>query len=460
MYTLDDTIAAIATPAGEGGVGIVKVSGPEALPLLRLLFRPGRKRPHPPDWEPLPRRLHYGSIVDPASDEVIDEALAAYMPAPHSYTCQDVVELQTHGGVVPLRRTLSLALGHGARLAHPGEMTLRAFLNGRLDLAQAEAVLDVIRAKTEASLRLAVGQLEGRLSARIAALRRELLRVLAYLEATIDFVEDEIPFQDISPPLLSAWEELGRLLESAGQGIIYRQGLRTAIVGRPNVGKSSLLNALLETDRAIVTPIPGTTRDTLEESVDLGGVPLVLIDTAGITSEAEDFVERLGIERSRRALEQSDLALLVVDGSEPLTEEDEELSRLLAGKETVVIVNKNDLPPVPLPGSFMPQARRVRLSALSGEGLEGLKSAILDLVWGGQVLASDALLVNNPRHQAALTLARQQVADARRSHQAGAGADLVAIDLRAAVDALGEISGETVADDLLEIIFGEFCVGK
>jgi tRNA modification GTPase len=466
VYTLDDTIAAIATPPGEGGIGVIKISGPEALSLLTLLFRPV------PDTsngrQPIPRHLHYGYVLDPASGEKVDEVLAAYMPAPHSYTRQDVVELQAHGGVVPLRRILELALRHGARLAYPGEMTLRAFLNGRLDLAQAEAVLDVVRAKTAASLRLAVEQLGGRLSAHIAALRRELVHILAYLEASIDFVEDEIPFQDIVPPLLTTLEGLDRLLASAGQGMIYRQGLHAAIVGRPNVGKSSLLNALLETDRAIVTPIPGTTRDTLEESIDLAGVPLVLIDTAGMAPDTEDFIERLGVERSRRALEQADLALLVVDGSEPLKREDRELAQVLAalsqtqpgGKRAIVVVNKLDLPQATLPDSFLPEVRRVYLSALSGEGLEELKTAILDLVWSGQVLASDALLVNNPRHQAALALARQHVADAHRAHLAGATADLVAIDLRAAVDTLGEITGESVSADLLEIIFSEFCVGK
>jgi tRNA modification GTPase len=464
VYTLDDTIAAISTPPGEGGIGIVKISGPEALSLLTFLFRPIRGASdgpgNPPGWQPTPRYLHYGHVVDPTGDEIIDEVLAAYMPAPHSYTRQDVVELQAHGGIVPLRCILEMALRHGARLAHPGEMTLRAFINGRLDLVQAEAVLDVVRAKTAASLRLAVEQLGGRLSAHIAALRRELVHILAYLEATIDFVEDEIPFQDIAPPLLDTLEGLHRLLGSAGQGIIYRQGLRTAIVGRPNVGKSSLLNALLETDRAIVTPIPGTTRDTVEESIDLAGVPLVLIDTAGITSDTEDFIERLGIERSRRALEQADLALLVVDGSEPLEEEDREMAQLLTEKEAIVVVNKLDLPQVTLPDSFLSEVRRVYLSALSGEGLEELKAAILDLVWSGQVLASDALLVNNPRHQAALALACQHVADAHQAHLAGATADLVAIDLRAAIDALGEITGETVSEDLLETIFSEFCIGK
>jgi tRNA modification GTPase len=474
MYTLDDTIAAVATPPGEGGIGVIKISGPEALPILRRLFRrTGRETRLPASvrhresggvqvatWSPAPRHLYYGHVMDPDSEETIDEVLAAYMPAPYSYTCQDVVELQAHSGIVALRRILELTLRQGARLAEPGEMTLRAFLNGRLDLAQAEAVLDVVQAQTTASLRVAVEQLGGRLSAEVSAVRRGLVDVLAYLEASIDFVEDEIPYQDIAQPLLDAAEGLRRLLAGAERGLIYRQGLRAAIVGRPNVGKSSLLNLLLRVDRAIVTPIPGTTRDTLEERLDLQGVPIILVDTAGIAAETADIVERLGIERSRRALQRADLALLVMDGSEPLREGDWDLARLLEGKTALLVVNKLDLPQIPIPDAFLPGVQQVALSALTGEGLAGLEAAILNLVWSGKAIASETPLVSSPRHQAALARALDHVSDAHRAYAGGATADLVAIDVRDAVEALGEITGETVSEDLLETIFSKFCVGK
>ncbi|MDX1523440.1 MAG: tRNA uridine-5-carboxymethylaminomethyl(34) synthesis GTPase MnmE, partial [Anaerolineae bacterium] len=313
MYSLDDTIAAIATSIGQNGVGIIKISGPQAHEIGQKLFRSAKNgrgfQPH---------RLHYGYIVDPVSAVMVDEALVVYMPKPHSYTRQDVVEIQAHGGVVPLRRILQLIFDQGARPAEAGEMTLRAFLNGRLDLAQAEAVLDIIEAKTDAGLRIATEQLGGSLSAQVKGIRLAMIDSLAFLEASIDFVEDEIPFQDVIGPLSEIVDSLARLLKSADHGLIYRHGVRAAIVGRPNVGKSSWLNALLRGERAIVTDIPGTTRDTLEETVNVGDIPIVLVDTAGIRAEPADKVEQIGVARSRSALERADLALMVVDGSCPL----------------------------------------------------------------------------------------------------------------------------------------------
>jgi tRNA modification GTPase len=461
MYSLDDTIVAISTPIGEGGIGIVRMSGPEALAILQKIFARGKPtslRPATCDLRPC--HLHYGHIVDPETYEVVDEVLVSYMKAPRTYTRQDMAEINCHGGIAPLRRTLELCLRQGARLATPGEFTLRAFINGRIDLAQAEAVLDIVRAKTEAGLRVAVDQLEGRLSDQVRALRGQLVDVLAYLEATIDFEEDEIPERDIAPDLEETRRQLEKLLAHADRGMIYRQGIRTAIVGRPNVGKSSLLNALLRTSRAIVTPIPGTTRDTLEETLNLQGIPLVLVDTAGIVAETEDVIERLSIERSRKALAQADLALLVVDGSEPITEADRQIAGLAAGKTAILVINKIDLPRSGDNFDILPEATRVEISALTGEGLEELEEAIVEVVFSGQVLASDEPLVSSPRHKDVLRRAWDHVSGAQDAHAQGMPADFVAIDLTSAVNALGEITGETVSEDLLEAIFSEFCVGK
>ncbi|MBI1880014.1 MAG: tRNA uridine-5-carboxymethylaminomethyl(34) synthesis GTPase MnmE [Chloroflexi bacterium] len=458
MYSLDDTIATIATSIGQSGVGIVKLSGPEAYPIARRLFRSATGRT---DFQPY--HLHYGRIIEPDSKVLIDEALVVYMPKPRSYTRQDVIEIQAHGGIVPLRRILQLTLSLGARPAEAGEMTLRAFVNGRLDLVQAEAVLDVIEAKTEAALRVANEQLSGTLSAQVAQVRRALLDTLAFLEASIDFVEDEIPFQDVVSPLAEVGAQLEQLIQSADYGLIYRQGVRAAIVGRPNVGKSSLLNALLRGDRAIVTNIPGTTRDTLEETANIGGIPLVLVDTAGIRTEIADEVERIGVERSRAALERADLALMVIDSSQDLEHGDWEIEKLVGSKPALLVINKNDLPTAQnratLAG-FLPSARRIRISAVTNEGIGALEEAIVEMVAGGSVTLADTPLVSNPRHKALLQRALSHTQTAITAQQAGLSPDLVSIDVRAAVEALGEITGETVTEDLLDTIFSKFCIGK
>jgi tRNA modification GTPase len=460
-YSLDDTIAAISTPVGEGGVGIVRMSGPGAMCILHQLFRPSSAVPSiPSPFQPIPYHLHYGHIADPASGEMADEVLAAYMPAPRTYTRQDVVEINGHGGIVALRRILALCLGQGARLAEPGEFTARAFLNGRIDLAQAEAVLDVVRARTDTSLEAAVGQLAGRLSGQVRSVRALLVDALAYLEASIDFPEDEIPPLDVSRPLGEACRELHRLLAEAERGILYRHGVRTAIVGRPNVGKSSLLNRLLRASRAIVTEFPGTTRDTLEETLNLQGVPVVLVDTAGISTAARDPVEKLGVERSRVALAGAGLALLVVDASEPFGEADRAIAALIGDKPAIVVQNKIDrVGGSPTAPSDLLDARCVALSALTGEGLDRLEDAILETVLGGQV-AGSAPVVTSPRHKQALHQALGHTEAARAAWLAGTAPDLVAIDLAAAVNALGEITGQSASEDLVASIFGSFCVGK
>ncbi|MBN1138169.1 MAG: tRNA uridine-5-carboxymethylaminomethyl(34) synthesis GTPase MnmE [Anaerolineae bacterium] len=463
MVSLDDTIAAISTPIGEGGIGIVRLSGPQALAILRRLFSLGPlQRPDAGACNFEPHHLHYGHITDPATGEVVDEVLAVHMPSPRTYTRQDVVEVDAHGGIVAIRRILALCLEGGARLAEPGEFTLRAFLNGRIDLAQAEAVLDVVQAKTDRALQTAVGQLAGHLSERVKSVRALLLDVLAHVEAGIDFSEDELPVRDIAADLDQAAGALQDLLSSADRGIIYRQGVRAAIVGRPNVGKSSLLNCLLRTSRAIVTDIPGTTRDTLEETLNLKGVPVVLVDTAGIAVATYDPIERLGIERSRQALDQADLAVLVQDASEPPTNADRAIADLIGSKPAIVALNKIDLVQAGEDANLAPilAAPAVPVSALTGRGIDALEEAIIETVLSGQVMASDVPVVSNPRHKERLSRALEHVGAALAAAQDGLTADLVAIDLAAAVHALGQVTGQTTSDDLLENIFSRFCVGK
>lgn len=454
LYT--DTIAAVATPVGEGGIGIVRLSGPDALVILRRLFKPNHG-----SQQYRPQQMRYGRLVDQQGSSV-DEGLAVYFRAPHSYTREDVVEIHCHGGALTLRRALELALAHGARLAEPGEFTLRAFMNGRIDLAQAEATLDVIQARTQTGLHLALDQLGGALSREIKVARDELLGSLAYVTALVDFPEDDVPTAEVIEPLRVALATVERLYQSADQGVIFRYGARAVLVGRPNAGKSSLLNALLHVDRAIVTPVAGTTRDTLEETANLGGVPVVLIDTAGITP-TDDPVERIGVERSRRALDAADLLLLVLDRSEPLTEQDLTITRLTGHKPTVLVLNKSDLPAVldPAPVTDLHPAIQtiVEVSAETGSGIAALAEAVAQTLLAGSPLTGTAL-VTNPRHRDALGRAVHEVRDALQGIEHGLPIDLVAVHLTVAVQALGEITGETVGEDLLNEIFSRFCIGK
>jgi len=472
----NDTIAAIATPLGVGGIGVIRVSGNDAFSLvLPLLRRPGGRTDLPPSHQ-----LTYGHIVDPSTREVLDEVLVAFMQAPHTYTREDVVEIQGHGGPLILRRMLRAVLAQGARMANPGEFTLRAFLNGRLDLAQAEAVMDLIEAQTEAGQRLAFQQLRGHLSEQVEEARSAMLGVVARIEASIDFPEEDVPTpmaDELRPLMAEAQQRVDRLLAGSEQGRLYRQGLRTAIIGRPNVGKSSLLNALLRTERAIVTPIAGTTRDTVEEVANLRGVPLHLIDTAGITP-SDDPVEQIGVQRSRAAAESADIVLLVFDGSESLNEQDRRVSSELqamgfgatpgqdgsfSGHRTVIVVlNKSDREQrIELNElrQLWPSATFVHTSALTSEGLFDLEETIAELVLGGKVLSSESVLVTSARHQEALRRAAKHLRAAASSLER-VPLDFVSIDLRAAYDALGEVTGETASDDLLDRIFSEFCIGK
>jgi tRNA modification GTPase len=479
VAALSDTIAAIATPPGPGGVGIVRISGPGAFAIGRALFRPAQPLPGE-DAIPPSHRLTYGHSVDPATAEVIDEVLVAFLRAPRTYTREDTVEINAHGGLLLLRRILELALAAGARAAQPGEMTLRAFLNGRIDLAQAEAVMALINAESDAGRRLAFRQLQGDLSARVGAARAAALDALVHIEASIDFPEEEVPLPDpaeLACLLDLARAEVERLLAGADRGRVLREGLRVAIVGRPNVGKSSLLNVLLGTERAIVTPHAGTTRDTVEERATLGGIALHLVDTAGITP-TEEPIERIGVERSRAAAQSADLLLFVLDAASPLTELDQRAAtelRQLSGTADegaptesaatgplILVLNKCDLPAVvaeDAAAALWPGAPLVHTSTLTREGIAALEEAVARLALAGQASAADAL-VASARHRDALRRADEHLAAAAATLEERLPLDFVAIDLRAVLDALGEITGETATADLLDRIFAEFCIGK
>jgi tRNA modification GTPase len=458
----EDTIAAIATAVGEGGIGIIRLSGPDAITVAHGLFRTAKGQPAAGHMS---YRAAYGHIVDPGTGQVVDEVLLLVMRAPRSYTREDVAEIHCHGGPMPLRRILGLVLAAGVRLAEPGEFTKRAFLNGRLDLSQAEAVVDVIRAKTDASLRMAVGHLAGALSDRVRAFRQEILRLVAHLEAAIDFPEEDIEdlaAQDVAAAAEKLRAEIERLLATAQTGRILREGLATVIIGKPNVGKSSLLNALLGEKRAIVTAIPGTTRDIIEEYVNIGGIPLKVVDTAGIRDTA-DIVERIGVAKAHEAMASADLALLLLDASAPLTAEDKEVMSLLADRRTIVLVNKTDLPSVidmEEIQTLAPGKPVVRISALEGTGVEELEKTIVDMVYTGQVIQAEGAFVNNVRHTGILRQARDSLSAALATIEAGMPPDCVVVDLRAAWEKLGEVTGETVGEDIIDQIFSQFCLGK
>lgn len=464
MY--DDTIAAIATPPGEGGIGIVRLSGSAALPIAQQLFRPRQRGPF------RSHQVRYGHIVASSAalgrsggaegEEVVDEALLVFMRAPRSFTREDVVELSCHGGPLPLQRTLELALAGGARLANPGEFTLRAFLNGRIDLSQAEATLDIIRAQTTTGLALAQAQLGGWLARDVRQIRARLLDVLAAVTVTVDFPEDEVEPEEVGPALREGLRAVEHLLETADHGIVYRQGARAVLVGRPNVGKSSLLNTLLRANRAIVTAIPGTTRDTLEETANLAGIPVVLTDTAGIV-ESADPIERLGVERSREALALADLALLVLDSHEPLSDDDRRIASLTLDKPTLLVWNKADLCEgdlASLPLSHPSLLGSVATSTVTGAGIDELVQAIARALLGSTMVPGGAHLVTNPRHHDALTRAALSLRGGIESQALGLPADLMAGEITVALNALGEIIGETVTEDLLNTIFSRFCIGK
>ncbi len=460
---MNDTISAVSTPRGEGGIGIVRLSGPCSLSIAEKIFQSRQNR-----FSISEARTHtitYGHIIDPETGDRVDEVLVSVMRAPRTYTREDVVEINCHGGSVPLARVLEITLRMGARLAEPGEYTKRAFLNGRIDLAQAEAVADIIRAKTDLSLKVAVSQLQGRLSERINHIRSDLMDLLASVEASIDFPDEDLDYitlEEINERTGSMISDLESLLATADEGKVITEGLRGVIIGRPNVGKSSLFNELLKENRAIVTPIPGTTRDAIEEFVNLDGVPLKLVDTAGLR-QANDVIEIESMERTRVHLDNADLLLLVMDTSEPLTQEDKEIISLAGDRNAVIVLNKIDLPRQ-LDGnevhSLVKDRPVVEISATKGTGLSRLKSVIRDLAVREAPDSSEAVFVTRVRHKVALRKAKESLQYAMESAQKGMPLELISVDLRGALKSLGEIVGETASQDILHQIFSRFCIGK
>lgn len=458
----EDTISAIATAPGEGGIGIIRLSGGDSFAIAEKIFesKNGLKVGNIPS-----HRVTYGKVVDPKDGHVMDEAIMLTMKAPYSYTKENVVEFHCHGSSVALKNILSLTLTEGARLAEPGEFTKRAFLNGRLDLSQAQAVMDVIRAKTDASLRMAVGHLEGKFSEKIRGYRHDILGMIAHLEAAIDFPEediDELASETARDRIISIKKEIEELLRTADTGRLLRDGLKTVIVGKPNVGKSSLLNALLRENRAIVTDVPGTTRDIIEEYANIGGVPLRIMDTAGIR-DTDDLVEKIGVEKARELVGAADLILALFDLSRPLEKEDEEIISLVQGKDALVLLNKNDLEPcisIEDLNLFLPNATLIALSTLNGKGMEQLEAAIVERVYGGLQMQNESAFVNSVQQAQILRLTLQHMEEAIHTIDCEMSPDFIVIDLRAAWEKLGELTGETVGEDIIDQIFSQFCIGK
>lgn len=459
---LEDTIAAISTPPGEGGIGIIRISGPETLDVASRLFISSLEKVE----QFKSHHAYLGHIQDPKTKAHVDQGLLILFHAPHSYTGEEVAEISCHGGSFVTSRVLECALQAGARMAEPGEFTLRAFLHGRIDLSQAEAVLDIIRSCADASLRVAEQQLEGGLSKRISSIKKPLQNLMARAEASIDFPDevDEPDPKTIDATLNICLSEVDDLLSTSREGKICREGARVAIVGKPNVGKSSLMNALLQEARAIVTPISGTTRDVLEESASLRGIPIRAIDTAGIR-HPRGKVEALGVERARKQIEDADLVLFVLDGSKRISPMDREILSLILNKSFIIVLNKSDLPPKVNPETLKGLLDEIgvnevpicSLSAMTGEGIMELEENLVKRLVGKP---EESILVANLRHQEALRKVSESLLQANLTREMGLSLDLLCIDLSAALKSLGEITGESVQEDLLNQIFSQFCIGK
>ncbi|HJE26936.1 tRNA uridine-5-carboxymethylaminomethyl(34) synthesis GTPase MnmE [Limosilactobacillus pontis] len=456
-----DTIAAISTPVGEGGISIVRISGDDAIKVAQRIYQ-GKNLE-----KVASHTINYGHIIDPDTKQEVDEVMVSVMRAPHTYTREDVIEINCHGGLLATNRILQLVLSYGARMAEPGEFTKRAFLNGRIDLSQSEAVMDLIRAKTDKSMKVALNQLDGDLSRLIRHLRKDILDVLAQVEVNIDYPEyddvEEMTTKMLKEKATDIQQRIQSLLKTARQGKVLREGLATAIIGRPNVGKSSLLNALLHEDKAIVTNVAGTTRDVIEEYVNVNGVPLKLIDTAGIRDTA-DTVEKIGVERSRKALDAADLVLLLIDNSASLTAEDEKLLAATKDKQRIVILNKTDLPSqldLDRLKELVGDAALIETSIVKHEGMDQLGAQISHMFFDQGIESSqNNVMVTNARHIGLLHQANDALSDVLKGIADGMPVDLVQIDMTRCWDLLGEITGDSYQDELLDQLFSQFCLGK
>jgi tRNA modification GTPase len=461
VVTEFDTIAAISTPPGEGAISIVRLSGDQAIAVVKKIFS-GRDL-----TKVASHTINYGHIINPETKQEIDEVMVSVMRAPKTFTREDIIEINCHGGIVPTNQILQLVLSSGARLAEPGEFTKRAFLHGRIDLSQAEAVMDLIRAKTDRSMKVALNQLDGNLGHLIKNLRQDILDVLAQVEVNIDYPEyddvETLTTKMLQEKAVEVKQRIKQLLTTARQGKILREGLATAIIGRPNVGKSSLLNHLLHEDKAIVTDVAGTTRDVIEEYVNVHGVPLKLIDTAGI-HQTEDKVEKIGVERSKQAINQADLVMILLNNSEPLTTEDRQLLELTADKKRLILLNKSDLPNKleisQVQQMVDPKTQILQASVLKNQGLDQLEQVIADLFFGGIENSQTTVMVTNARHIALLKKAEQALDDVLRGIKQGMPVDLVQIDMTNCWELLGEITGDSYQDELLDQLFSQFCLGK
>ncbi len=459
---MTDTISAISTAIGEAGIGIVRMSGKDSIEIANKIFK-GEKIEKLKDGEN--RKLIYGHIVDPEKDEIIDEVLIVYMKGPYTYTREDMVEIYCHGGVIPVRRILELTLKYGARLADRGEFTKRAFLNGRLDLSQAEAVIDMINAKTDKSYDVSLNQLEGSLSKEIREMRDILLNMIAHIEVSIDFPDEdieEVTYNQLEKDAKKVYEKIDNLLSTADRGRILRDGLNTVILGKPNVGKSSLLNAILRENRAIVTDVPGTTRDIIEEYVNIDGIPLKIVDTAGIR-DTEDLVEKIGVDRAKEMVDKADLIIAVFDMSEDLSKEDKKIIDIIQNKKSIILLNKTDLP-VKLNEKqirkILPDKKIINTSIVKGIGLDELINSIKDMFYSGEMDIKNEVVITNVRHKNQLLKAKNNIEDGLEAIKLNMPLDCIEVDIRNCWKNLGEISGDTVTEDILDKIFSEFCIGK
>jgi len=456
MY-IPDTIAAVSTPVGEGGIAVIRISGPDSLQILGDLFK--RKN----DGGFLSHRFYYGEIISPESGVVVDEAMCVYMRAPRSFTCEDVAEIQCHGGTLIMQQILGLVLSRGARLAEPGEFTRRAFLNGRIDLLQAEAVIDLIRGKTEASLTVARQQSDGALSSALLEIRNHVRQALALAEAYIDFPDEDMGAKDVNQfldQLVAAAALTGSLVASYEEGRVLRDGVSVLIAGKPNVGKSSLLNTLLKEKRAIVTSVPGTTRDLIEEVISINGLPVKLLDTAGIRNP-EDPIEREGVKMALERIPTADLVLYILDSSRPFDSDDKLVADSLAGSKTLIVFNKTDLPSLMILPADLQAIPSISISTFTGEGIERLKQLIADsFLHGKSVDSREYILLSRARHRDALQSVSLILDSLINSPEKLVHGELIAVDLREALYLVGQITGETTPDDILDLIFGQFCIGK